>query len=300
MKYFLFLFTLIPLLTVGQSKVITGFFSNGQAKISYTIFGEGKPLLVVNGGPGFSSNHMEGFAQALSMKGYKVILFDQRGTGKSIIPAYDSLNITVDLLVSDMVELLRVLGYKTISVMGHSFGGIPAMYFANKYPSKVDKLILCSSAGINLDFLNYFGDNIFQRLENVKSDTIKPVTIKEREEAFYRQVSNNAPAYFFNKENVPAFVKMLTVTGSYSPDYNVCMWTDLFRIHHDLSKKFTKFSKPTLVVQGRQDILGDETAICIHQAIKQSELHFINRCGHVPWMDAPESFYQLLDNFLAK
>ncbi len=298
-KLFLFLI-LISHIACGQKGTKTASFTNRGATIQYKIYGEGKPLIFINGGPGFSSLGAEGFAKAFSKKGYQVIIFDQRGTGKSTISVYDSTTITVDLLCSDINELIRVTGNKTVSIMGHSFGGILAMNFAVKYPNRIDKLILSSSAGINLDFLNYFADNIKQRLGNVVKDKVTktPVTLKEREEAFFRQLKINAPAYFYDKTKVDEFVKRLTVPGSYNPDYNTLMWTDLFRINYDLRGKFDKFKQPTLVVQGRQDILGDETAIRIHESIKQSKLVFIDRCGHVPFMDKPQEFYSILKEFL--
>lgn len=274
---------------------------NGNASVRYSVCGNGKPVLIANGGPGFSSWHMQEFAKTLSKKGFKVILFDQRGTGNSKVPAYDSLNITLDLVLEDMQKVIKQEVKGKAIVMGHSFGGILAMSFAAKYPAMVEKLVLCSSAGINLDFLNYFSDNIFQRLQLVSNDTVAiPVTVKEREEAFYAMLKANAPAYFYNKKNVAEFIDILTIPGSYSPEYNSLMWSDLFRTKYDLTKRFKGFKKPVLVIQGRQDILGDETAIRISQSIPGSKLVFMNRCGHVPWMDAPEDFLRELEMFLSQ
>lgn len=77
-----------------------GFVKNGEVNIHYKTYGTGKPVLVANGGPGFSSRHMEGFAEMLATRGYQVILFDQRGTGKSVMPKVDSTNLTFDLLLA--------------------------------------------------------------------------------------------------------------------------------------------------------------------------------------------------------
>ncbi|HYG53081.1 MAG TPA: alpha/beta hydrolase [Flavobacteriales bacterium] len=299
MKCIVFLLTVVPLSIYGQFGPKGAYFKNKNAVIYYEIYGTGDPVLVMNGGPGFSSKHMRGFAEELSKKGHEVILFDQRGTGNSTVPQMDSLTITFDLVLSDAAELIKKLHYKSVTVLGHSFGGILAMGFAAKFPGMVSKLVLCAPAGINLEFLDYFGDNIFQRLQNVPADSAKgAVTQQERENAFYNQLKRNAPAYFYNKENVPVFINMLTVAGSYNPDYNLLMWTDLFKINYNLSGKFRVFKKPTLIIQGRQDILGDETAIRINQAIGGSKLVFINRCGHVPWMDAPADFFSELEKIL--
>ncbi|MCB0663128.1 MAG: hypothetical protein KDC24_10335, partial [Saprospiraceae bacterium] len=54
--------------------------------ISYKTFGEGKPILIINGGPGMNSNGFQFMAEKIAALGYQTILFDQRGTGGSILP----------------------------------------------------------------------------------------------------------------------------------------------------------------------------------------------------------------------
>jgi len=286
---------------VAQTSWETGTIENAGATVQYRTIGKGQPLMLINGGPGYSSRHFTGIAETLS-KNYRVILFDQRGTGASTVRAYDSANVNVDLILSDMSVLIGQLGYESVSVLGHSFGGILAMSFAEKYPQRITKLILSASAGINLDFVSYFPDNIAQRLPTSSSRISQVLaaaqTFKERQEAFYAAISNNVPAYLFDKEKVPELRAALTRPGSYNPDFNLLLWSDLFSKHYDLSQKLGKFTKPTLVIQGRQDILGDETAIRIHEAIKQSKLVFLNKCGHVAWLDQPEAFLKELDTFL--
>lgn len=196
-----------------------------------------------------------------------------------------------------MLAIVKQLKYPSVHVLGHSFGGMLAMGFAVKYPQYLNKLVLCSSAGLNLDFLDYFGANIEQRLTPVV-DTLPAPLVNDREEFFYSMLRRNAPAYFFNKEHVPVFIEMLTAKGSYNPDFNAAVWADLFKINYDLSRKLKAYKKPALVVQGRQDIMGDETAIRIHEAINTSKLVFMNQCGHVPWLDQPDEFFKLLEEFL--
>jgi len=288
--------------TLCQQPVLDSTIRNGKVTVHYKIFGSGKPLLVFNGGPGYSCDHMDDFAKKMG-EHFKVILFDQRGTGKSIVPQYDSVFVNVVKVLSDADLLIRTLGYSKVSVMGHSFGGILAMYFATAYPQRVEKLILSSSAGINLDFLNYFGDNISQRLcPSAQANTINTParTTKEREEVFYKAVAANASAYLFKKEYTGSLAKMLTVPGSYSPDYNSLIWQDLGNQNYDLTKKISIYRGPALIIQGRQDIVGSETAIKIHESIKQSRLEFIEKCGHVPWLDKPDEYFSGLINFLLK
>lgn len=61
----------------------------------------------------------------------------------------------MDLMVEDMENLRRHLNIEKWTILGHSFGGIMATYYATKYPERIEKLILSSSGGINMDFTSY-------------------------------------------------------------------------------------------------------------------------------------------------
>ena len=300
-KLLLLIFVLLIKSIQVQSQFKDGTFNNRNATIYYKIYGQGKPIVFIHGGPGYSSERMDSLAIKLAAYNYQVILFDHRGTGKSKVTNYDTATITIENNVADIEALLTATGNKSAIILGHSYGGILAMSFADKYPGMVDKLVLCSSGGINLDFIGYFEDNIFQRLSYTDSLPVtsqtQPVTLKEREEAFFERIRINAPAYLYYKSNVPKLVKLLTIPGSYNPDVNQLTWYDLFRNNYDLSHNFKNFTKPTLILQGRQDILGDETALTINKAFPGSKLIFIDKCGHVPWLDQPAIFLKTLTDF---
>src|ERR1700704_339505 len=93
-----FFITIVHILTYGQKE---GFVNNGIGKIYYRTFGNGKPLLIINGGPGMNSDGFVGLATALS-KNNQTIIYDQRGTGKSIVEKTDALTITMKGMVEDL------------------------------------------------------------------------------------------------------------------------------------------------------------------------------------------------------
>ena len=80
-KHFYIVIFLFPILSFGQ--VDSGYVDIKDGVIFYRVFGEGEPMVFLNGGPGFSSEGYEMYAKTFASKKRKVILFDQRGTGKS-------------------------------------------------------------------------------------------------------------------------------------------------------------------------------------------------------------------------
>lgn len=103
---------------------------------------KGKIILCFHGGPGGSGKARH--ASHFDLKKYRVIIFDQRGGGKSIAQNILYKNTTADLL-SDAERLLKYLGITgKIIVAGGSWGSTLALLFAEKNPTRVSKLIVNS------------------------------------------------------------------------------------------------------------------------------------------------------------
>ncbi|RYZ16529.1 MAG: alpha/beta fold hydrolase [Chitinophagaceae bacterium] len=132
MKYLL---AAVVLLFGGNISGQTGAFAPGNGiRTWYQTFGSGAPVLIINGGPGISS---EGFAEiaGLLAKGNRSIIYDQRGTGRTVLPRKDASTLTIALMAADIEALRQHLGYESWIVMGHSFGGMLASYYAANYRS---------------------------------------------------------------------------------------------------------------------------------------------------------------------
>jgi len=109
-------------------------------KINVEIKGSGDPIFFLPGGPGNSHDYMQG-AFGHYYKTNTVVFFDFLGRGKSDNAnkkrAYSVENDT------DLIEKIRKhFDYKKISIVGHSYGTIPAQNYAIKYPENTHKLVL--------------------------------------------------------------------------------------------------------------------------------------------------------------
>ena len=120
----------------GDYAVVNG------AKIWYEIEGNGKPLLLIPGGPGNAHYFHPWFSQLADS--VKVICFDAFGRGKSD-RAKSPGEYTFSRDVEEIEGLRKALGFEKISVLGHSYGGLVAQAYALKYPNSVDKLILSNT-----------------------------------------------------------------------------------------------------------------------------------------------------------
>jgi proline iminopeptidase len=131
MKY---LFLLCVLLLVSDSRAADSLYSRafGDAKDPAVIF--------LHGGPGYNAASFEvTSAQRLADSGFFVIVFDQRGCGRS---AKVKGTYTLDEVLGDVLSIYDRYGIKKASLLGHSWGGTLAMMFAEVYPERVKKLVL--------------------------------------------------------------------------------------------------------------------------------------------------------------
>lgn len=150
-----------------------GFVASDGINIYYQTFGEGNPIFIINGGPGFNSEGFAAMVKEIANLGYRTIIYDQRGTGKSKLEILDSTTITMDLMVKDIEAVREKLGYKEWVVLGHSFGGMMANYYASKHPERVKAIIASSSGGMDLALLANAGSEILSRLSESEQDSLR-------------------------------------------------------------------------------------------------------------------------------
>ncbi len=273
--------------------------SKDLTSIYYKTFGSGMPLLIINGGPGMNSDGFENLAKKLS-KNYQTIIYDQRGTGKSVLKILDTTTITMKLMMDDIEGIRKHLKIEKWSVLGHSFGGMVASYYATQYPEYIDKIILSSSGGIDLDLLNYVQVEINSKLSKEDLDSVNYWTnkITEGDTSHYAKLERGkhlAPAYVIDKKFIPVIAERLTQGNA---TVNQLIWTDLQKINFNCFDKLKTFDKPVLIIQGKQDIIKAETAEKAHKAFSNSKVVFMDHCIHYGWLDNEEVYFREINSFL--
>lgn len=276
---------------------------NNEVRIAYRVFGKGLPLVVLNGGPGRSSDTFIELAEKLSSFGFQVILFDQRGTGKSNLPSVDESTVTLDLMVSDLEALRKELRFTKLALLGHSFGGMYAMAYASKYPEHIESIILSASGGMNTNDMIPVEDNIKSKLSESDLKKYKfwmapEQRKKDSVQAKLEILKITAPIYVYKKEHVKKITENLTNLNFYNPQINQLVWKSMENNKYNVTNSFKNFKSKTLIIDGDKDFLGKEIPEKIHKNIPNSQLKILKNCSHYPWLDTPNEYYSLIKNFL--
>lgn len=268
--------------------------------IYYQTFGEGKPVLIINGGPGLDSEGFATVAKAIAAEGFQTILFDQRGTGRSPLPSIDKETVSMDLMVADMEKIRNTLKLKQWIILGHSFGGMLAAHYASQYPAQVEKLVFSSSGGLDLDFVADIQPRIHRKLSLKQQAEMKVYQLKQAAgdnsaATNEKRVNILAQAYVLDQSKAHLIAARLKVVNM---KLNQLVFADMARIKFDHKQSFAKFQQPVLVLQGDQDIISVDTAKKTQNSFPNAQLEILKDCAHYGWLDQPELYYRALFTFL--
>jgi len=265
--------------------------SGDNVTLTVNEFGRGKPVILLAGGPGFNAAYLEPVWK--SLPGFRFIIPDQRGTGHSSISRIDSVTMRIDQYVEDLDVLRKHLKLKKMVLTGHSWGGMLALAYAAKYPGNVDRLLLLGSGGISRDFFTYFNSNIKMRLR--EEDLAEAKNAKN----LAANLSAIWPGYFFNRQSAIATKKLVdtNLADHNAGKINNLTLLDYKRTGQSRVASLSKFRGPVYIIQGRQDPVGESTVYETKRIIPQTKIFFIEKCGHLPWLEDDVSaarFYELI------
>jgi len=244
-----------------------------EGKFSYVEIGEGTPIVILHGLMGGLSN-FDGVADYFSKKGYKVVIPQ--------LPLYSLslLKTNVGNFAKYIKEFIDFKEYEEVILLGNSLGGHIALVTTKKYPEKIKALIITGSSGLYESAMGESypkrGDYEFikKKAENVFYDP--EVATKEIVDEVYATVNDR------NK-----LIRTLAIAKS--------------AIRHNMAKDLPKMHKPTCIIWGKQDnVTPPEVAVDFDKLLPNSDLYWIDKCGHAAMMEHPDEFNRLLDHWLTE
>ncbi len=134
----------VSLQSVSKERHIT---TSDSVVLYVNVKGHGEPCLFIHGGPGSGSYWLEKFSGAFLEQHFQMIYLDQRGVCRSTSPK--NSDYSMDRMVMDFEEVRAALGIKRWITLGHSFGGVLQMGYAERCPQAIEGMIMLN-CGLNL------------------------------------------------------------------------------------------------------------------------------------------------------
>ncbi|MFC6356733.1 prolyl aminopeptidase [Luethyella okanaganae] len=266
---------------------------------------DGKPAVYLHGGPGGGSNPNQ--RRVFDPEKYRIVLFDQRGCGKSLphasAPDADLSTNTTWHLVADLERLREHLGIDRWLVCGGSWGSALALAYAQRHPSSVTELVLRGIFTLRKEELDWFYEGGAAALfPDLWEGFVAPVPVEERGHlvrAYSRLLNDPDPAVHraagvawsrWESSTITLLPSPETVAKFTEPDYAVAFarienhyfmnggWWQEGQLIRDAG---TLRGIPGVIVQGRYDVCTPVmTAWELHKAWPEAELRLIPDAGH--------------------
>ena len=256
--------------------------------------GAGRPVVVLHGGPGADHEYLRPGFDALA-DGRELIYYDQRGGGRSPVPRDVPVGWTEQ--VADLEALRRHWALEQLTVVGYSWGGLLALLYGLEYPGRIGRLALVSPAPTWREARERF-EAVFSRRNldpafQEERRLLRESGLRESDPAaFQRRIFElSVAAYFFD----PSRARDLTpfrVVGRTQQE----VWQSLG--NYDLRPRLPELAgTPALVLHGEADPIPIDAARAAAELLG-AEFHAVPRCGHVPYVEAFETFRTVVGGFL--
>lgn len=237
----------------------------------YIEVGEGRPIIVLHGLMGGLSN-FDAVTRYFADKGYKVIIPE--------LPIYTMslLKTNVKSFAKYLHDFIEFKGFENVILLGNSLGGHIGLYHTKLYPEKVKALVITGSSGLYESAMGggYTKRGDYEVIKKKAQDVFydPKVATKEIVDEVYETVNDR------NK-----LIKTLAIAKS--------------AIRHNMAKDLPKMNLPVCIIWGKNDtVTPPEVATEFNELLPNSDLFWIDKCGHAAMMEHPEEFNEILNQWL--
>lgn len=238
----------------------------------YVEEGDGPVLLLLHGLFGALSN-------------WRDVLDQFSGKYRVIIPLMPIFSMPLmDLGVKGLAKFIHSFveykDLKDVVLLGNSLGGHVALVYMDNFPDRVKAMILTGSSGL---YENAMGDSYPKRGD-------------------YEYIKKKVEYTFYDPETATKELvgEVFDITNDRTKVIRILALAKS-AIRHNMRKEIKNFNVPVCLIWGKNDnVTPPEVAEEFHQLLPDSELHWIDQCGHAPMMEQPAEFNGILSDYLER
>ncbi len=254
------------------------------------------PLCCVNGGMLFDHKLLWPALSPLAAD-RQLILYDQRGRGASSAPPGVQI-ARIEHDAGDLHAIRLALGYRRWDVLGHSWGGGIATLGTERDRDGVRRLVLVNAVGPRSDsWLPSLHDAALRRLTGTERSLLQrldPSHLHDGDPARHSAYARAMyPAWFSDPELAQLFAPPRSDSRT-----GAAIVARLRREGYDWSALVRAVHTETLVLHGEDDLLPTSVARELVALMPHARLALVPRAGHMPFWEAPQSFFDLVRTFL--
>jgi proline iminopeptidase len=280
---------------------------SGGVRIFYRVEGNGPDTIVaIHGGPGGDMENIGPDLGQLASR-HVVIYYDQRGGGRSELPA-DTTRLDARYFVEDLEAVRRHFGLERMNLLAHSFGPVLAARYAQVHPDRLERMIFMGAIGPRRADAAAFGRTMYARMDSTTRDSVialvtalvtgmapDPVATCRAYEDLLRRVDSAQGGSAVPKGGVcRAGPEAVEYANRYTSQITLASFGKW-----DYTGTLSRVSAPLLVIYGDRDPSPISSQRAWADAVPHGRLLVIPGAGHGPHVDRPDLFFPAVDTFLS-
>jgi proline iminopeptidase len=275
-------------------------------ELGYSVCGSGEVLVLLSGGPGDPCDYLRDAHENLTNR-FTCVALDQRGTGKSKLELQNTTTLDAMKFVDDLEALREHLKLERLNLLGHSWGANLAMLYAAVHPTRVGKVAAIAPGPINglmgsvagSNFNRGFSSEDFVGLANLREKRQAAFETENLEELRVLHLVSTTRFWtrnaIFSNEAREKFNTSFSA-DDFNPIMNRMVWQSFLSLNSE--SLLVNITSELLILYGFQDFEPITQAYLIREKVPHAKLEFIHDCGHVPWLEQPETYYDVITKFL--
>ena len=298
-------FLFIPASLAAQTGWVT---TSDSARLYYRIIGHAADTIIaIHGGPGMDHESIFGDFKVLA-EHHTVIFYDQRGGGKSTLPA-DTMTLVAKRQVQDLDELRKHFGLARVTLMAHSYGPLLAASYAIAHPDNVKRMVFFGPVPPRRgDFWQRYAKNLNARLDSTqRAQMMKASRMMTSPTGNTRQGCRDywaiatRPRLAEPDRTLPLLKSDLCATDPAGIRYgNTTSNRAIMNSYGDwdLRAQLRTLRVPTLVVHGEEETIPMDLVEEWVTSLPQARLFKVPRAAHFTYAERPELVWPEVEAFL--
>lgn len=295
-------------------------------KLHHFSIGQGRPVLVLHGGPGYPLRlPLSGFDPLTNR--FRFHFYDQRGCGHSTRPfdRFASKNLFANMIelertmgigaqVADIERIRRLLKQEKLILLGHSFGAFLATMYGAEFPERVEALVLVAPSSVLVlpEEREGFFEQVRRRLpepsqrefDDFLERYLEFGNLFNQSETELTALNRKVGDYFLMASGDSGITDTIVENGGWMVQ---AMYLSMGK-RHDYRAALRDIPAPALVLHGADDILPEGMSRQYVELLPNARLHVFSsgrtraagRAGHFLFTDQPEEFARVLGEFLGQ
>ena len=291
----------------------SGYFTTSDnAKLFYKIIGRGTDTLIaIHGGPGMDLESIYGDFTALGAR-HVVIFYDQRGGGKSELPA-DTMRLVAQRQIQDLDELRRHVRLSKVTLVAHSYGPLLAASYALAHPDAVKRMVFFGPVPpYRGDFFARYETALNARLDDAQRAAMRTASRTQNDSTASEAVARQACRDYWKLGMRPRLADPNRTLASIKSDF--CA-TDMVGIRYgnrfgnrvimgsfgdwDLRQQLKTLNTPLLVVHGEAETIPMDKVEAWATSMPHATLMKVPNAAHFPYAERPELVWPAVEKFLS-